>query len=75
MTMTTPSSGPGFTAERVERALDLLAQFIELDGDIYLPMYERLEAELEELKRRESVKDRVRKRAEAHKPSGGLNAI
>jgi hypothetical protein len=32
--------------ERIERALVLLAYFIELDGDVHLPMYEKFEAEL-----------------------------
>jgi hypothetical protein len=48
--------------ERVERALDLLARFVELDGDVYVRMYEKFETELEELKRHESVKDRALRR-------------
>lgn len=47
--------------ERVERALVLLAYFIELDGDVHIPMYERLEAELAELKRREDTRSRARR--------------
>ena len=39
------------TVERLERALVLLAYFIELDGDVHLPMYEKFESELAELKR------------------------
>lgn len=38
--------------ERVERALVLLAYFIELDGDVHLPMYEKFESELNELRQR-----------------------
>ena len=34
------------TVERLERALVLLAYFIELDGDVHLSMYEKFEAEL-----------------------------
>jgi hypothetical protein len=71
---TTPNHQPSLI-ERIERALDLLAEFIELDGDVYLPLYEKCEAELEELKRRESVKDRARRRLQAHKSDGGLKAI
>jgi hypothetical protein len=37
--------------ERIERALLLLALFIELDGGVHVPMYEKFEAELEDLKR------------------------
>jgi hypothetical protein len=48
--------------ERIERALVLLAYFIELDGDVHVPMYEKFEAELEELKRKEDTKARARRR-------------
>lgn len=48
-------------AERVERALVLLAYFIELDGDVHIPLYERLEAELTELRRREDTRARARR--------------
>ena len=36
--------------ERIERALVLLAYFIEQDGDVHLRMYEQFERELAELK-------------------------
>ena len=48
--------------ERVERALVLLAVFIEMDGEVHVPMYERFEAELEQLRRKEDTKDRARRR-------------
>ena len=48
--------------ERIERALVLLAYFIELDGDVHVPMYEKFEAELEELKKKEDTKARARQR-------------
>lgn len=48
--------------ERIERALVLLAYFIALDGDVHVPMYEKFEAELEELKKREDTKARARRR-------------
>jgi hypothetical protein len=48
--------------ERIERALVLLAYFIELDGDVHVPLYEKFEAELEELKKREDTKARARQR-------------
>ena len=44
------------TIERIERALVLLAHFIELVGDVHLPMYEKLEAELADLKAREDTR-------------------
>src|SRR6266481_520568 len=61
--------------ERAERALILLAYFIELDGDMHLPLFERLEAELHELRRRQTAKDRARRLLLAYSRDGGLNAI
>jgi hypothetical protein len=61
--------------ERMERALVLLAYFIELDGDVHLPMYEKFEAELQELKNREDAKERARRRLMAYSDGGALRAI
>jgi hypothetical protein len=61
--------------ERIERALVLLAYFIELDGDVHVPMYEKFEAELAELKRKEEAKDRARRLLLAYKRPGELTAI
>jgi hypothetical protein len=61
--------------ERIERALVLLAYFIELDGDVHVPMYEKFEAELEELKRKEDTRARARQRLLSYAKSGGLKAI
>jgi hypothetical protein len=61
--------------ERVERALLLVAAFIELDGDVHVPLYERLEAELEQLRRREDTKDRARRLLATYSRSGGQKAI
>jgi hypothetical protein len=64
------------TSERLERALVLLAYFIELDGDVHLPMYETFETELAELKTKEAIKNRARKRLESYlNEGGGLKAI
>jgi hypothetical protein len=52
--------------ERVEHALVLLALFIELDGDVHVPMYEKFEAELHDLTEREQTKDRARRRLSAY---------
>ena len=46
--------------ERIERALVVLAYFIELDGDVHVPMYEKFEAELAELRKQEDTKARAR---------------
>jgi hypothetical protein len=61
--------------ERVERALVLLAYFVELDGDVHLPLFEKLEAELEELKRKEGAKDRARRLLLSYSRDGGVKAI
>lgn len=61
--------------ERVERALLLLAYFIERDGDVHVPLFELFERELEELKRKEGAKDRARRLLSAYSRDGGVNAI
>lgn len=67
---------PPVTTDRLERALVRLAYFIELDGDVYLPMYEKFEAELAELKTTEAIKYRARKRLKSYiNEGGGLKAI
>jgi hypothetical protein len=64
------------TTERLERALVLLAYFIELDGDVHLPMYEKFEAELSELNKKEALKHRARQRLDSYlNEGGGLKAI
>jgi hypothetical protein len=61
--------------ERIERALLLLAYFIELDGDVHVPMYEKFEAELAELKAVADVKARASERLEGYRRSGERKAI
>lgn len=73
--MTTPQQDQPSMIERIERALVLLAYFIELDGDVHVPMYEKFEAELEELKRREGAKDRARRLLLAYNRFGDRKAI
>jgi hypothetical protein len=59
-TMPTPQQEQLSLIERIERALVLLAYFIELDDDVHIPMYEKFEAELKELRKKENTKDRAR---------------
>ena len=73
--MSTPKPEQPSIIERIERALVLLAYFIELDGDVHVPMYEKFEAELEELKKRKDTKDRARRLLSVYKRSGGRKAI
>lgn len=59
----------------MERALLLLAYFIELDGDVHIPMYEKFEAELEDLRHREDTKARAQRLLLSYSDGGGLKAI
>lgn len=61
--------------ERIERALVLLAYFIEQGGDKYLPYYEKLERDLEEHKAKEDIKARAKRRLMAYSDGGALKAI
>lgn len=61
--------------ERTERALVLLAYFIDLDGDVHLPLFEKFEAELKELRRAQGVKARARRLLAAYSREGGVKAI
>jgi hypothetical protein len=61
--------------QRIERAMVLLAYFIEVDGDVHLPMYEKFEAELKELRQKEDTKARAKRLLLAYSDSGGLKAI
>lgn len=61
--------------ERIERALILLAYFIELDGDIYVPLFEKFESELADLKRAEAVRDRARRLLANYSREGGVKAM
>lgn len=45
--------------DRLRRGLLLLAYFIELDGDIHVALFERLESELCDLQRKASAKERA----------------
>lgn len=55
------------TVERVERALLLIAFAMELDGEVYVPIYEKLEQELETLRRTRDTMERARQRLEANR--------
>ena len=61
--------------ERMERAMVLLAYFIELDGDVHVPMFEKFEAELKALKQAEDVKARARRLLESHGLPRAVTAI
>lgn len=48
------------TVERLERALLTAARIVDLHGDVYLPIFERLEAELADRRARQSSLSRAR---------------
>lgn len=51
---------------RLEAALGYAAQCIAAHGEAYLPLFERLEAELEAVSVKESALDRARRLARRH---------
>jgi hypothetical protein len=72
------TAGPSETltiAERVERALVVLAYCIELDGDVHLPMYERFEEEFKTLKKRQEARERAKQLLAAYTDAGALRQI
>ena len=73
--MSSTDESPLTALQRTERALLLLAYFIELDGDVHLPLFEKFEAYLRELARAETARDRARRILAAHIREGGVKAI
>jgi hypothetical protein len=53
------------TATRIESALAYVAACIAAHGDAYLPLFERLEAELLAVRTKESARDRALRLARA----------
>lgn len=72
--MTSPGKEQLPLADRIERALVVLALFIELDGDVHIPMYEKFERELAELRRKEATRERARRLVLSYGEAGTLNA-
>lgn len=54
-----PDSKP-ITVDRIERALAVAAYVVVNHGDVYLPIFERLECELADAKRRADAVGRAR---------------
>ena len=75
MLMTTLPIAQPDTITRIERALLLLAYFIELDGDAHVAMYEKFEVELTTLKATADVRARASQMLERYRRSGTGNAI
>jgi hypothetical protein len=73
--MKTSPPTPLDLSARMERALVLLAYFIEIDGDVHVPMYEKFEAELAVLRATADVRSRANQRLAHYRRSGDENAI
>lgn len=71
---TSPPAQPDMIT-RIERALVLLAYFIELDGDVHVPMYEKFEAELATLKATADARTRASQRLALYRRAGEGKAI
>ncbi|MGI3212556.1 hypothetical protein ACROSR_15760 [Roseovarius tibetensis] len=54
------AAGGKVTVARLERALETVAALV-IDDEVYLPIFQRLEAELEDARRTASTLDRARK--------------
>jgi hypothetical protein len=73
--MSAPTERDSLLIERMERALVLLAYFIQPDGDAHVAMYEKFETELDELRRRESAKERALRLLSSYSRFGQAKAI
>jgi hypothetical protein len=73
--MSVAEDGQLSMVERMERALLMLAYLIELDGDVHVPMFEKFEGELRELKARQDVKVRAHRLLVTYREAGGVKAI
>lgn len=62
---------------RIERGMVLLAHIISMDGEVYLPIFARLEAELEAARRQQDTMNRAQRLLETYKlkSAGTLKAI
>jgi hypothetical protein len=63
--MNRKSGSRAVTLDECERALIVAAELVDLYGEIYLPLFERLEEGLIELERRGSATDRARELAKS----------
>lgn len=61
--------------ERIEGALRIVAYIIDLHGEVYLPIFERLENELIAARKRRAPAERARRLLESYTISGDVRAI
>lgn len=63
------------TIERLERGLALLAFLVVRDGEVYAPLFEKLERDIEVMRARQDTVGRARQMMENYKVVGGMKAI
>lgn len=67
--------GEPLTAERLERAIVVLAYVITVHGPVYAPLLDALERELEEVRRQAAPLERAQRILAAYTADGGVKAI
>lgn len=63
------------TEDRIERALVLTAYIVTRHGEVYAPLFDRLESELHAARRARAPAERARRVLEAYTVEGGVRAI
>jgi hypothetical protein len=63
------------TLDRLERGLALLAHLVTLDGEVLLPLFEKLERDLEILRGKQDAANRAMKLAATYKVAGGVKEM
>ena len=70
-----PLSGEPVEERHIEAGMKFAAYVVVRYGDVYAPLFERLERDLEDLRRRRSPADRARMLLAAQTLDGGVKAI
>jgi hypothetical protein len=63
------------TIERLERGLALMAHLVDLDGEVLLQLFEKLERDLETMRGKQDAIGRARRLAATYKVDGGLKEM
>jgi hypothetical protein len=67
--------GEPVTLDRLERGLALMAYLVALDGEVLVPLFEKLERDLEAMRSNQDTITRARKLAESYKVAGGVKEM
>jgi hypothetical protein len=63
------------TVERLERCMVVLAHIIDMDGPVYLPLFNMLEEEHQTALRQRDTLSRARDIVDRYRMAGGVKAI